>query len=129
MTIPPGASLDHQIAAILERLQTSVSGLAAVGLSDANGLPVAFFGPTREKAAAAAMATLLVSAAQKAADVLSLPQVREVLIDADRFQVLIRPVGERFTIVAILNGGSNLGLARLLIQSSSDDLRIAMDAA
>jgi predicted regulator of Ras-like GTPase activity (Roadblock/LC7/MglB family) len=52
-----------------------------------------------------------------------------VLIDADRFQVLIRPVGERFTIVAILNGGSNLGLARLLIQSSSDDLRIAMDAA
>jgi predicted regulator of Ras-like GTPase activity (Roadblock/LC7/MglB family) len=113
----------------LGRLGKSVSGLTAVGLADANGLAVAFSGPTREREAATAMATLLVGAAQRAADILKLPRVRELVIDAERFEVLVRPVGERFTLIAILNGGTNLGLARLLIQSCSDDLRIAMDAA
>ncbi len=128
-TVPPGDGLDRRIASIFERLRKSLSGLAAIGLADANGLPVAFSGPTREKAAATAMAALLVSAAQRAADILTLPKVRELVIDADRFEVLVRPIGDRFTLVAILNGDANLGLARLLIQTCSDDLQIAMDAA
>ena len=129
MTALLALSLQDQILAIFERLHRSLGGLVAVGLGDSNGFPVAFYGPTVEKEAATAMASLLVSAAQRAAQVLGLPGIQDIFIDADGSTILVRPVADRFTLVAILGPDANLGHARLVAQSCSDDISVALESA
>lgn len=124
----PG-SLERQIAAIFDNVRTSLPSLMAIGLGDTNGLPVAFSGPTADKEAATAMASLLVSAAQRAAQLLDLPRVRDLLVDAYGSTLIVHPLGDRFILMAILNEDADLGRARLLVQTCGDDLRVALENA
>ena len=128
-TIALDRGLQDSVTPIFERLHRSLGGLVAVGLGDAPGLPIAFDGPTSDREAATAMASLLVSAAQRAAQILGLPGVLDILIDAEGYTVLVRPVADRFTLLAILKGDANLGHARLLAQSCSDDISVALEGA
>jgi predicted regulator of Ras-like GTPase activity (Roadblock/LC7/MglB family) len=120
--------LQQNVWSIFERLHRSLQGIVAIGLSDANGLPVAFFGPTAEREASTAMATLLLSAAQRATQALGLPGVRDVVIDADGFNVLVHPVGKRFTLVVIAGHTSDIGRVKLLAGTCGDDIRIALES-
>lgn len=119
--------LDQRLALVLQRLKGSLKGGMAVGLADANGLPVAFYGPALEREAASAMATLLVSAASRTAEVLGLAAVRDVVIDAGGSSVLVRPVGDRFTLVVLLSETADLTDARIRCQDATDNLLIALE--
>ena len=129
MPAPFEEGLSSGITGAFGHLRSSLPGLLAVSLGDANGLPVAFSGPAAEKEAATAMASLLVSAAQRAAQLLGLPHVRDLIIDADGSSLLVQPVGARFILMAILGHGVDMGHAKLLLQSCSDDLLIALERA
>lgn len=122
-----GVALQREITAVLERLRRSLDGLVAVGLADANGLPVAFLGPAVEKKeAATAMAALVVGAAQRAVRALHLPRAREVLIATEGFNILIAPVGDELTLVGILANEANLGYARIQVDACSREIRAAL---
>ena len=126
-TLSPG--LGDQVLSALERLRRSLGGLIAVGLGDTNGLPIAFIGPAGDREAASAIASLLMSAAERATQILGLPRVLDLLIEAEGYTILVRPIEGRFSLVAILGGDANLGHARLLVQSCSDDLAVVLEGA
>ncbi len=120
--LDPEPDLRQRVNAIFDRLRHSLDGVIAVGLADANGLPIAFLGPVDEKTAATAMACLLVSAAHRASEALGLPPVREVLVDSEGFTLLVAPVGARVTLIAILAHDANIGFARLQVQTCGSEL-------
>ncbi len=122
-----GKDLHEQIMSIFERLHISLGTIVAVGLGDGNGLPVAFVGPTQEKEAAVAMASLLVGAARRASEALRLPHVQDIVVDAEDFTMMVHSLGERFTLITIFHNQENLGYARLVLQTCSDDLAIALE--
>jgi len=122
------ASIGQSVTSTFKNAERLLSSLVAVGLADAQGLPIAFVGPSAERESATAMATLVVSAAGDAAKFLGLPPVREVMIDATGFIVLVRPIGDRFTLLAILDSDTNAGYAKLVLQTCSDDIQIALES-
>jgi predicted regulator of Ras-like GTPase activity (Roadblock/LC7/MglB family) len=122
------ASIGPSVASTFKNAERLLNGFVAIGLADAQGLPIAFLGPSVEKDAATAMSTLVVSAAARAAKFLGLPSVREVTIDATGFTMLVRPIGDRFTLLAILDSDTNIGYAKLVLQTCSDDIRIALES-
>lgn len=115
------------LVSVLEGLRGSADRFMAVALGDANGLPIAFVGPTAEKEAATAMASLLMAAAQRATQILGLPRARDLVVYAGDAAILVRPAGERFTLLAILGPGQDVERARLLLQSCADDARILLE--
>ncbi|HYM40033.1 MAG TPA: roadblock/LC7 domain-containing protein [Thermoplasmata archaeon] len=115
-------TLNAQLASVLERMRRSVEGISAVGLADANGLPIAFLGPSAEKGAATAMAALLVSAGHRAAEALGLPSVREVHVYVDGPVFLVCPIEDRFTLVVILSEETNIGLVRLEMEKAAAEI-------
>ncbi len=119
----------QRVNAIFDRLRHSLEGLVAIGLADANGLPIAFLGPVGEKTVATAMASLLVSAAHRASEALGLPPAREVLVDSEGFSLLVAPVGAHVTLIAILAHDANIGYARLQVQSCSNELQAVLESA
>ncbi len=121
--------VQQRVNAIFDRLRHSLEGLVAVGLADANGLPIAFLGPVGEKTAATAMATLLVTAAHRASMALGLPPAREVVVDSEGFTLLVAPVGAHMTLIAILAHEANIGYARLQIQTCSNDVQAVLATA
>ena len=120
--LTPDGGLTRQLMAVLESLRRSVDGIRAVGLGDANGLPVAFLGPSAEKAAATAMAALLVSAGHRAAEALGLPSVREVHVHVDGPVFLVCPIEDRFTLLVILIDERNLETVRLRMQEAAAEI-------
>jgi len=122
------ASIGQSVTSTFKNAGRLLGSLVAVGLADAQGLPIAFVGPSAERESATAMATLVVSAAGDAAKFLGLPPVREVMIDATGFIVLVRPIGDRFTLLAILDSDTNVGYAKLVLQTCSDDIQIALES-
>ncbi len=119
--------ISGRIGAALERFRSSMGGRVSIGLADANGLPIAFAGPAGDGEAATAMAALLVSAAERATQILRLPPPQDLVIGAGGATVLVRPVGQRLTLLAILDGTADLGRVRALVQTCSDDLRILFE--
>ncbi len=122
----PPEGIAKPLVSVLEGLRRSPDRFAAVALADANGLPIAFVGPTAEKEAATAMASLLMAAAQRATQVLGLPKAQDLVIHAEDAAVLVRPAGERFTLLAILDPAEDVERARRLLQSCGDDVRILL---
>lgn len=115
-----------QIGSIFDRLRHALDGLVAVGLADANGLPVAFLGPAGEKNVATAMASLVVRSAQRATEALGIPPAKEVVIGSEGFTVLVWPVQDGFTLVVILAHEANIGLARLQVDACGSEIRAVL---
>ncbi len=120
--------ISKPLVSALERLHGSVQGFLSVALADANGLPIAFLGPATAKEASTAMASLLLAAAQRATQVLGLSRAQDLVVHADGAAVVVRQVGQRLTLLAILNRAADVERARLLVVACSDDVRILLES-
>lgn len=120
-------STGHRLTSILERLRGTIDGLVALAVGDANGFPIAFVGPAGEREAATAMATLLVSAAERTVSALRLHRVQHVLIQADDAAILVHPIDHRFVLLALLAVNADIERARAQLHACVDDIRIALE--
>ncbi len=120
-------STGQRLTSILERLRGTIDGLVAVAVGDANGFPIAFAGPAAEREAATAMATLLVSAAERTVSALRLHRVQHLLIQADDAAILVHPIDGRFVLMALLPVNADIERARAQLHGCADDIRIALE--
>ena len=72
--------------------------------------------------AATAIATMVLAAARNVASNLALSPLEDVLLEGADCKVLVRSIGNGFTLLAVLVGDVNLGMAKLLIAHKAREI-------
>jgi predicted regulator of Ras-like GTPase activity (Roadblock/LC7/MglB family) len=120
-------SADEALGQTLDRLANEISSVRAIVIGDRSGLPIAstFRSPT--SLTTTAMATLALSAATKVTSSLNLPDPEDVLIEAGGWRVLVRLLGNGFTLTSVFSSDENLGLVKLAMEARGRDIRETLD--
>jgi predicted regulator of Ras-like GTPase activity (Roadblock/LC7/MglB family) len=121
-------SADEALGQALDLLATEIPSVRALVLGDRSGLPIAstFRSPT--SMTTTAMATLALSAATKVTSSLNLPNPEDILIEAGGWRVLVRLLGNGFTLTSVFSSDENLGFVKLAMQSRGREIRDLLDA-
>jgi predicted regulator of Ras-like GTPase activity (Roadblock/LC7/MglB family) len=69
------------------------------------------------------MATLALSAATKVTSSLNLPDPDDILIEAGTWRVLVRLLGNGFTLTSVFSLDENLGLVTLAMEARGREIR------
>ncbi len=104
---------DARLEAILAEMAQEIPGTKALVIGDASGLPVATVVRGRKTLATTAMATLALSAATKVTASLGLDAPDDILIEAGRWLIIVKPLGHGFTLCGVFPGGGNLRTVRV----------------
>ena len=120
-------SSDERLGQALDLLATEIPSVRALVLGDGSGLPIAstFRSPT--SMTTTAMATLALSAATKVTSSLNLPDPDDILIEAGGWRVLVRLLGNGFTLTSVFSTDENLGLVKLAMQARGREIRDLLD--
>jgi predicted regulator of Ras-like GTPase activity (Roadblock/LC7/MglB family) len=125
--VTPTLSLDEALGRTLDLLENEITSVRALVIGDRSGLPIAstFRSPT--SLTTTAMATLALSAATKVTSSLNLPNPEDVLIEAGGWRVLVRLLGNGFTLTSVFSSDENLGLVKLAMESRGREIRETLD--
>lgn len=120
-------SSDEALGQALDLLATEIPSVRALVVGDRSGLPIAstFRSPT--SMTTTAMATLALSAATKVTSSLNLPNPDDILIEAGGWRVLVRLLGNGFTLTCVFSTDENLGLVKLAMQARGREIRDLLD--
>jgi predicted regulator of Ras-like GTPase activity (Roadblock/LC7/MglB family) len=125
---PPLAAPDTRLNGLLWTIARDIEGIRGLVIADSQGLPVASLARGRATAAAAAMATLLGSAATKVATELGASEPTDIVIETRELVVLMHFLGSGCVLLAAFGHDINLGFARLELDRFSADLKTSIDA-
>jgi predicted regulator of Ras-like GTPase activity (Roadblock/LC7/MglB family) len=125
--VTPTLSLDEALGRTLDLLENEITSVRALVIGDRSGLPIAstFRSPT--SLTTTAMATLVLSAATKVTSSLNLPNPEDVLIEAGGWRVLVRLLGNGFTLTSVFSSDENLGLVKLAMEARGREIRELLD--
>jgi predicted regulator of Ras-like GTPase activity (Roadblock/LC7/MglB family) len=120
-------SSDEILGQTLDLLANEITSVQALVVGDRSGLPIAstFRSPT--SMTTTAMATLALSAATKVTSSLNLPDPEDILIEAGGWRVLVRLLGNGFTLTSVFSSDENLGLVKLAMQARGREIREVLD--
>ena len=120
-------SSDEGLGQALDLLATEIPSVGPLVVGDRRGLPIAstFRSPT--SMTTTAMATLALSAATKVTSSLNLPEPDGILIEAGGRRVLVRLLGNGFTLTSVFSTDENLGLVKLAMQARGREIRDPLD--
>lgn len=120
-------SSDEALGEALDLLANEIPSVRALVVGDRSGLPIAttFRSPTAMTTTA--MATLALSAASKVTSSLNLPDPEDILIEAGGWRVLVRLLGNGFTLTSVFSTDENLGLVKLAMQARGREIREILD--
>lgn len=120
-------SSDEALGQALDLLATEIPSVRALVVGDRSGLPIAstFRSPT--SMTTTAMATLAFSAASKVTSSLNLPEPDDILIEAGGWRVLVRLLGNGFTLTSVFSTDENLGFVKLAMQARGREIRDLLD--
>jgi predicted regulator of Ras-like GTPase activity (Roadblock/LC7/MglB family) len=120
-------SSDEALGRTLDLLASEITSVRALVVGDRSGLPIAstFRSPT--SLATTAMATLALSAASKVTSSLNLPDPDDILIEAGAWGILVRLLGNGFTLTSVFSLDENLGLVRLAMRARGREIREILD--
>lgn len=120
-------SPDARLRTVLDSLAEEIGGIKALVVGDRSGLPIAttLRGPTTMTATA--MATLALTAASKVTSSLDLPEPDGILIEAGESVVVVRVLGNGFTLLGVFSADTNIGLAKLAMSSRGREIRDLLD--
>ena len=120
-------SSDEALGEALDLLANEIPSVRALVVGDRSGLPIAstFRSPTAMTTTA--MATLALSAASKVTSSLNLPEPEDILIEAGGWRVLVRLLGNGFTLTSVFSTDENLGLVKLAMQARGREIREILD--
>ena len=104
---------DARLESILAEMAQEIEGTKALVIGDASGLPVASVIRGRKTLATTAMATLALTAATKVTASLGLDAPDDILIEAGPWLVVVKPLGNGFTLCGVFPGGGNLRIVRI----------------
>lgn len=121
-------SPDEALGQALDLLANDIPSVQALVLGDRSGLPIAstFRSPT--SMTTTAMATLALSAATRVTSSLTLPDPDDILIEAGGWRVLVRLLGNGFTLTSVFSIDENLGFVKMAMQSRGREIRDLLDA-
>lgn len=105
----------------------AIRGLRSAVVGDSNGLPVVAIRRGHETLSATAMATLLLSAADRAADTMELRGLRDVLVEGEGWFILVSSLGHGFTLSCIVDGSTDLGLLRAEIRRRAIEIKVVLE--
>lgn len=120
-------SLDEALSRNLDLLAGEITSVRALVVGDRSGLPIAssFRSPT--SLTTTAMATLALNAATKVTSSLNLPDPEDILIEAGGWRVLVRLLGNGFTLTSVFSSDENLGLVKLAMEARGREIREILD--
>ncbi len=116
-----------QFRRILEKVAQSVDGVKSLVVGDPNGLPVASLFPGPDTMTASAMATMILSAGEKASEDLSLPYLQDVLVEGNGWELVVLSLGDGFTLLGLFVGDVNLGLVKFYARGLRKALKELID--
>lgn len=113
---------DALLGEILAVIAGEFPEIGALVLGDRSGLPIAstFRGPSSLRTTA--MATLTLSAAMKVTDSLSLPGADGIAIEAGAWTVLVRSLGDGFTLSAVVSAEGDTNRIKARMRSCSYEI-------
>jgi len=123
----PRSAPAERLELVLRRIARQLD-LSAMVVGDRNGLPIASFSRADHSLAATAMATMILYAAENVAANLGLVGQEDVLVEGRGWKVLVRALGDGFTLLAVMEGEVNLGLLRLEIARAIPQLKELLGA-
>ncbi|HEY5606049.1 MAG TPA: roadblock/LC7 domain-containing protein [Thermoplasmata archaeon] len=91
-------------------------------VGDRNGLPIVSIHRSPATLAATASATIVLAAARNVASTSALSPLEDVLLEGADYKVLVRSIGNGFTLLAVLVGDVNLGMAKLLMAHQAREI-------
>ena len=120
-------SSDEALGQALDLLANEITSVRALVVGDRSGLPIAstFRSPTAMTTTA--MATLALSAASKVTSSLNLPDPEDILIEAGGWRVLVRLLGNGFTLTSVFSTDENLGFVKLAMEARGREIREILD--
>jgi predicted regulator of Ras-like GTPase activity (Roadblock/LC7/MglB family) len=120
-------SADDAMRRTLDLLANEITSVRVLVVGDRSGLPIAsaFRSPT--SLTTTAMATLALSAATKVTSSLNLPDPTDILIEAGTWRVLVRLLGNGFTLTSVFSLDENLGLVKLAMEARGREIREILD--
>lgn len=122
-----GLSSDEALAQALDRLASEIGSVQALVIGDRSGLPIASTYRSPTAMTTTAMATLALTAATKITSSLNLPDPEDILIDAGGWRVLVRLLGNGYTLTCVFPSDENLGLVKLAMQARGREIRDILD--
>lgn len=122
-----GTGPDVRLGQVLDALADEVGGIKALVVGDRSGLPIASTLRGPNTMGATAMATLALSAASKVTSTLGLPEPDDILIEAGDWVVVVRLLGNGFTLMGVFSAGANIGYAKLAMYSRGREIRDLID--
>ena len=91
-------------------------------MGDRNGLPIVSIHRGPATLAATASATIVLAAARNVAWTSALSPLEDVLLEGADYKVLVRSIGNGFTLLAVLVGDVNLGMGKLLMAHQAREI-------
>ncbi len=101
---------------VLTEIARSAPGVKVLVVGDPSGLPIATLARGARTQAATAMATLLLSAAQRVTANLELVGSAAVIIEGGDWCVVVNDLGEGFSLLGVVDGGANVAAAKQSIR-------------
>ena len=123
----PVRSFDTAIQDELESLARQIGGVRALVVGDRSGLPIASTLRGKTSLTTTAMATLALTAATKVTTSLDLPQPEDILIEAGDWHVLVRLLGNGYTLTGVFPADENIGLVKIAMEARGREIRQLLD--
>jgi predicted regulator of Ras-like GTPase activity (Roadblock/LC7/MglB family) len=111
----------------LESLARQIGEVRGLVVGDRSGLPIASTLRGKTSLTTTAMATLALTAATKITTSLSLPGPEDILIEAGEWHVLVRLLGNGFTLTGVFPADENIGLVKIAMQARGREIRQLLD--
>lgn len=117
----------EQLQRILERIADEVEGIRTVVVGDRSGLPIASLVQGQATMSATAMATMVLTAARNVATNMGLEELVDVLIEGKAWTIVVRSLGEGFTMLLLVDGDANLGLVKIQTERRANEIREVLE--
>jgi len=112
-----------RLQGLLDAFSREVEGIRVIVVGDARGLPVASLVRGKKAMATTAMSTLLMSAAKNMVSSLELTDMKDLLVEGESWVILLRSLGEGFTLLCLADETTNIGMLKLLADRRAAEVR------
>jgi predicted regulator of Ras-like GTPase activity (Roadblock/LC7/MglB family) len=116
------SSAESELQSVLRDLAKELEGTQTLVVGDRNALPIVSNHRGPATLAATASATIVLAAARNVASTSALSPLEDVLLEGADYKVLVRSIGNGFTLLAVLVGDVNLGMAKLLMAHKAREI-------
>ncbi len=122
ITETSASSAESELQSVLRNLAKELEGTQTLVVGDRNALPIVSIHRGPATLAATASATMLLAAARNVASTSALSPLKDILLEGADYKVLVRSIGNGFTLLAVLVGDVNPGMAKLLMAHKAREI-------